>query len=339
MVITDGTLPSYYIFNFGNDGFAVMPGDFRMTPLLAYGSHGALVSEGDTINQGLASLIKNYYELINNVRDTATFMQPAIYNLWTSLLPEYGIDAPPLEDPCGIDNPCDTGGGGGGATNETTQTWGAFLQTNWFQSGDFNDDCPNYGCSQRTDGRVVAGCVAIAMGQIMRYYAHPTNYNWNAIPNNNTDASFETAQLIRNIGDAVNMNWGCTSSGASSNQAKNAFKDDFGYSASIDYRDFSLSKCTQDLHMSRPVYLDGCEEMSTVLGIPVYDDCHAWVTDGHRRTNADGYIFNYLHMNWGWGNIIGDGFGNGWYLYYDWTPTSHDYAFNRKMIVNIYPNN
>lgn len=30
--------------------------------------------------------------------------------------------------------------------------------------------------------QVYAGCVPIAMAQVMKYYQHPTNYNWSAMP-------------------------------------------------------------------------------------------------------------------------------------------------------------
>ena len=60
-------------------------------------------------------------------------------------------------------------------------TKGPLLNTEWYQTGGFNDDLPYISCNG-SNFQVYAGCVPIAMAQVMKYYQHPTNYNWSAMP-------------------------------------------------------------------------------------------------------------------------------------------------------------
>ena len=50
---------------------------------------------------------------------------------------------------------------------------GPLLSTKWHQNSPFNAKCPN---------QSKAGCVAIAMAQIMKFHEHPKTYNWNNMP-------------------------------------------------------------------------------------------------------------------------------------------------------------
>jgi hypothetical protein len=55
---------------------------------------------------------------------------------------------------------------------------GPFLQTRWSQDEYFNFYCPED--DQATDGHVLAGCAAVAMGQILRYYGKFNNFLFHA---------------------------------------------------------------------------------------------------------------------------------------------------------------
>ncbi len=77
------------------------------------------------------------------------------------------------------------------------------------------------------------------MAQVMSYYEFPAGYDYDDMPDNN--GTMETARLIRDIADAVNMNWGCDGSGANTKkEIASSFVNDFGYSSSV-YADFDQS--------------------------------------------------------------------------------------------------
>ena len=99
---------------------------------------------------------------------------------------------------------------------------------NWNQNGLYSAACP-YDAANGTNA--LAGCVAVTMGQIMRYhkypatgtgsnsYTHPkygvisanfgnTTYQWNDMPGEPTGSSSAIATLLFHAGVGVNMNYG-----------------------------------------------------------------------------------------------------------------------------------
>jgi hypothetical protein len=105
------------------------------------------------------------------------------------------------------------------------------------------------------DGRAPTGCVATAMAQVMKYHEFPNNYNWDNMPD--LWGTMETARLMRDVGDAVNMDWGCDGSGADTkDEVASSFRNDFGYS-SASYSGFNRDIVKQQLRWNRPVILRG----------------------------------------------------------------------------------
>lgn len=74
---------------------------------------------------------------------------------------------------------------------------GPLINTVWHQGYPFNGLCPP---------NCAAGCVAIAMAQIMKYHEWPLAFNWSDMPN--TTATVATQTLIADIGSAVDMEYG-----------------------------------------------------------------------------------------------------------------------------------
>ena len=127
------------------------------------------------------------------------------------------------------------------------------VKTVWAQSPYYNSLCP--------DGDV-AGCIATAMGQIIKYWAYPphglgsnsykdnsygtlyanfdtSQYNWADMPLNVTRSNPSVATLMYDCGVSVDMRYSPNSSGSfmingdSSVSAQSAFVQYFGYSPSI----------------------------------------------------------------------------------------------------------
>lgn len=208
------------------------------------------------------------------------------------------------------------------------------MNTTWNQGCGYNDllDACTTGGSC---GRVWTGCVATATAQVMRYWEHPNSYNWSIMLN--TTGSTETSRLMQDVGDAVNMDYGCDGSGAYTSDARNALVNTFGYSTYASYVDYNTTTLVRQLKTwNRPVILRGEGSGG-----------HAWVCDGYRRNKIttihnpgtyyeyETYTYSplYLWMNWGWGPFG----GNGWFLYNNFTPGSNNFNSDRKMIINIPP--
>ncbi len=188
-----------------------------------------------------------------------------------------------------------------------------------------------------------AGCVPIAMAQIMSYYEYPEvlplthpetsltsiNLNWEQIKYHEMTDTSEIVgcvcsdhtglqQLIREIGQRAGTIYeqgGFFGSGSTLPNAVESAFPSLGYSAST-LTSYSWDVVCEELRKGRPVYTRGSAGMNT--------SGHAWVTDGYyyqyRYWNtyeemenghdvlihSEDVSYRYLHVNWGW-----DGANNG----------------------------
>lgn len=193
------------------------------------------------------------------------------------------------------------------------------LSTTWNQDCYYNDSVPEH--IDGPCGHCYAGCVATAMGQVMKFHNYPSSgtgsniygtasysnlhvdfsqatYNWSAMPNSISSSNPEIAKLLYHAGVSVNMDYAYDGSGALSMYAAESFVDHFCYASYAFYstRDgFAdvdwIWVITNELKSRRPVYYSG---QSTSGG-------HAFVCDGIDNSDR-------LHINWGW-----SGSGNGYY--------------------------
>ncbi len=230
------------------------------------------------------------------------------------------------------------------------------LETHWHQRLPYNLYTPI--CSNNNK-HTPAGCVSIAMSQIMKYWEYPNRYNWDILLNrypyySTTTSAYTVANLIKDIGTDLNTDYDCESSSANRNKAKKVFYEDYGYSGSIKLDDFHIDDIKNNLMWGYPVYLRGNATRINILNTYWYKDGHAWVCDGLWEeydnfkvtfTTGGGVPLIsyetrnyrcYLHMNWGHGDI----FQNIWYFSNNLThPINSDYDFkwNKEMIINIHP--
>lgn len=203
---------------------------------------------------------------------------------------------------------------------------GPLLTTLWDQGTFFNTYCPWDASSYYGDNRVVTGCVATAMGQVMNYYGHPSsgeqgssyipepygrytirfyehNYNYGAMPNTPNTYCNELAKLLHHCGVAVQMGYTPSGSGANSVSAIDAMKRHFKYSPNAQlmtrlfYEDNDgwHNALKNELDQLRPLYYAANDGQSG----------HAFVVDGY---DEDGKF----HVNWGW-----SGSSNGYFTISD----------------------
>jgi PKD repeat protein len=190
------------------------------------------------------------------------------------------------------------------------------IQTQWNQGYPYNEFCPN---------NSPAGCVAIAIAQLMKFYGYPshglkehfyhttygtlnadfknTSYNWLEMPNTVIDKNEEIAKLIYHCGIAVDMNYSIDNgSGASTGAVVGALVDYFGYKKSSKNVLFTSQDTTlwyellmNELDDNHPIIYGGNTDINFGVG-------HMFLIDGY---DDDGLF----HINWGWGGSS-DGFYN-----------------------------
>ena len=210
------------------------------------------------------------------------------------------------------------------------------LATLWHQNAPYNNLCPEEGWN----GHSAAGCVAVAMAQIMRHHQYPEtvmpagipaytpprigqeqaalpaiSFDWASMSDSygSKDDATAVATLIRYCGQAVQMDYASSSSAASDRDAMYAFKHYFGYDE--DMRILLPSSYTiaewdeiiyNELKENRPVMYSG---RNTYFG------GHEFVVDGYDGAGL-------YHVNWGWG-----GGSNGFFSLFLMNPSSYPEGF------------
>jgi hypothetical protein len=208
-------------------------------------------------------------------------------------------------------------------TDDWRSSLAYLLPCKWGQDTPYNQLCPkSYGSYCPT------GCVATAVSQVMKYYEWPVKstgygagdwsaysvahtYDWPNILNEYTTGNYTTAQgkavaqLMLDVGYAVDMEYAYSGSGAMTDDVPPAMISNFNYDKSIayifrsDYDDDTwLQLMWEEIKYGRPIIYGG---NSTAGG-------HQFVADGY---NTGGYF----HINWGW-----DGDYDGYFLLDALTP-------------------
>ncbi|MBQ9417050.1 MAG: C10 family peptidase [Bacteroidales bacterium] len=289
--ITPAAWSEVYVFSPAEgNGFVIVSADDCTMPVLAY----SLTQSFDTLAMPahVSTWLGGYRSEVASLREAEAVASKDVAALWM-----------PVK----------------GAAKGTTV--GPLLTTQWSQGGHYNSRCPVW---PGTSSRVVTGCVATAMAQVMKYWNHPiighgnhtytasgigtlsvdfdTAYWWEQMPdklNGSTSATqnASVAQLMYHVGVSVSMNYGVRSSGAqvamSGPSAATALKAYFRYSPALRgvYRTDYTKESWQALMKSeidhrRPVLYAG------------YDNSggHAFVLDGYNQVGD----LCYFHINWGW---------------------------------------
>lgn len=226
---------------------------------------------------------------------------------------------------------------------DNTMSVSPLVLSKWDQGCFYNALCP-----QAVGGdcnRTWVGCVATAMGMVMRHHNYPaqgtgshsythatygvqsanfgsTTYNWASMPNQLWGSNTATATLLYHCGISVEMDYGVSGSGAQTADVRNALINYFNYSTSTYFAEkFWYSDAAwdalirTDLENNMPIIYSG------------YDGNygHCFVLDGYQGTN-------HFHFNWGW-----SGSNNGYF--YLSNLNSGNGAFNsyQKAVFHISP--
>ena len=324
------SITCFYVFNSSDsNGFVIVSGDDKITPVLGYSFNG---------NFDQANLPPNFREWLDFYKSEILYAientntNVSITQQWTMLESNQSLPK-----------------------QKATDAVSPLLTTKWDQTSPYNAQCPLY-----QGVRTVTGCVATAMAQIMKYWNYPTQgfgshsytlspygtlsanfaattYDWSSMPNSPSSSNVAIATLMFHCGVSVEMDYatsaqggsGAYSLGLSYHTAELAFKTYFGYGgASGKYREHYtatswMNLIKTELDASRPIYYAGTSSDG---------GGHAFVCDGYDNSN-------YFHMNWGW-----SGYYDGYFLLTALNPGgvgtgggSGGYNFSHRVIIGIQP--
>ena len=336
-LITANDEAYYYVFNVGeNNGFVIVSGDDRTTPILGYADEGSFDIQKMPANMkawldGYAEQLKVLAEMSD---ETAT----------------KAMSAPRK------------------ARVNTRNSIAPLITAKWDQATPYWNKCPQFMNSEdEADGYELAytGCVATAMSQIMYFHKKPaqtlaeipsytftvagenytystvtmeaqpvTTFDWDHMRETYTGAEDEVytdavATLMFYAGCAVKMQYGHNSSGAYTDDIPKGFKY-FGYGSKLAYRTNYTQDAWDDL-----VYSE------LAAGRPMIYNGTAGSGGGHSAI-CDGFEYgDYFHINWGWG-----GMGNGFFQLSILNPSasgiggsssSEGYNMKQNIVYNLIP--
>ena len=343
-----------YVFNFSPKGFVITSNNVCNEPIVAYSDEGGFEKINKETPVALLYWLSGtilFNEYIREDESVPTeVIQSNIVN-WQDNSPHVKIEIIP--DRIRHDYLCKDNNWKKVDSSQTKI--GVFTTTKWGQGEPYSNFTP-YKCP--------AGCVAVAVGQIMKFHKHPNNsndpkFNWNIMPdiawNINQQGVTNIALLLKDIGDNVNMRYTSAGSYASSIDARNALVNDYGYSSSAHLADYNHRRVVNDIVSKRsPIYMDGFAEKKIYYwrwwlvwwhyeSYEVYSDGHAWVCDGYKKITEKKYskgcdreilvTREFLYMNWGW-----NGWYNGWYSNNSRPNSSSDpnFPYKRQCIYDIH---
>ncbi len=310
----------YYIFNFKDYGFVQVAADDAAYPILAYNLSKQINNETSAANYN--AWMEMYKKQIEAIRIQKLEPSSEIYTLWNQL-----------------------------KNNQSSKIVGGksidpLLLSTWNQGSLYNAQCPED--VDGPGGRVYAGCVAIAMAQIMYYYRYPqqgvgsysyyhytygnqsanfggTNYQWNSMTNQMPQGgNHEIAQLLYQLGVSVDMDYSASGSGAYSGTAAASLRSYFKYQSSLSLKHKSNYSYSQWVSMITS---------SIDAGIPLY--YHGYGATGGHAFNLDGYQgSDHFHFNWGWGGSY-----DGYFYLNALNPGTSNFNNGQGAIFDIYPSN
>ncbi len=309
----------YHVFNYKGGGFVVVAADDAVTPVLTESDKGFF--EKDITNPNAKYWFESYSKAIGHIIATGLGNSETLLQ-WNRIR--------------------------NNEFNRSVADVGPLLTTTWDQDEWYNYYCPvdpgGFG------GHALAGCVATAMGQIMKYYNFPaqgvlshtymhpvygtqtadfgnTTYHWGEMDNSANSSNYiDISLLLYHTGVTLEMNYGTDASGAFSERVPLALTTFFNYDPSTidrayktDYTETQWKELLEaELISSHPIYYDGFDE----------SDGHAWVCDGWRSGD------NMFHMNWGW-----SGNDDGWYAIGALNPGFSHFNENNTVVIGINPGN
>ena len=295
--------PEYYVFNNPDGGWVIIASDDRITPVLAYSTSGSFDPDAD-MPDNLSSWIDDVTQSINVIRSSDEVASAQVSAAWSALR---GVGDNPESTKKEIETAC------------------------WDQTAPYNSLCPKVKING-VETCTAAGCVATAMAIAMRHNNWPEKgkgiiggysaisrlfyvkedtiegrvYDWDKMPLTHagkggwtSEQKQEVAQLIRDCGVMVKMDYTEYESGAKMYEIPVAMNEHMSYSDKI----LQINRASYPVDEWFSIMKNEIDANRVVIYSAVSSaGGHAMVCDGY---DTDGCK---LHINWGWG-----GQANGFY--------------------------
>jgi PKD repeat protein len=312
----------YYVFNINSkdkDGYVIVAADDDATPVLGYSFTGTWT--GQDIPPALTMILGWYEEQLSAVINQAVEADKEIEALWE----QYSKFNPAPPAPKAVS---------------------PLLSTTWNQDQYYNEQCPID--ASGSGGHAYAGCAAVSMAQVMKYWGHPTTgtgsnsyvhpvygtisanfgattYSYNLMPNSISSSNTHIAQLLFHCGVSINMNYGPNGSAPGgtywATDVENALKNNFNFSPYLTWKwrnnhtNFWVSMLKNELNFGIPLIYYGADNNGIA---------HQFNCDGYNNSN-------YFHFNLGW-----SGSYDGYYLVTNLNPY-YNFTANQGAIFYMTP--
>ncbi|MDR1120956.1 MAG: thiol protease/hemagglutinin PrtT, partial [Dysgonamonadaceae bacterium] len=321
-------IPYYYVLgNQQEKGWLILSGDDRILPVIAYSETGAFSRETNpTFDWWMEEKAKEIQAILSDFQ-TNTLRSTAVHQGWIALLSgaAYNPSTPnPLR-----------------SISNYTQGQDLLAGIKWNQWGSNSADNKD------------AGCVATAMGQVLKYWGNKKNltqlqgrgsyeyidhasnnalrrvdfssktYNLKDMPE--STASDEIRDLLYDLGVSVRMAYASDGSGALNSMIPSALFSHFGFKPA-EYMENSHysdnwprweAKIVQEIEAERPV----------VYGGESAKGGHSFVLSGYKT----GALTNEYFFNWGWSGV-----SDGWFVLRLSQPII-DYQLEQDAVFGIEP--
>ena len=226
---------------------------------------------------------------------------------------------------------------------------GPLMTTEWDQDDPYNNLLP--GNSSR---RVLTGCVATALAQVLNYFKVPEHgigqrtiyynstpvtanfeqnvYDWDNMRDTYNYGQYSdveanaVAVLMRDCGVASNMDYGLDGSGAYSTEAAEGMRTYFGFNEAVCYErdNYYGYKYYSDEEWMDMVFTAISEDGPIYYGgADRYQGGHAFVLHGYDATGK-------VYVNWGW-----SGDDDGYYDISLLNPSYYEFSIGQDMIIGI----
>lgn len=308
----------YYVFN-GNNAFVVISADRRTLPVLAFSDAGNW--DAANVSPAAQMWFNHYAQQLAALRQQPYRAEDAhtAWNLLTSRQPVL----------------------------RTQDAVSPLMQSHWGQENNYNYYCP--ADAEGPGGRVVTGCVATALSQLMYYFRFPESgvgtytyvdstygeqsvdyasatYDFSAMCDEPTTVNTAMSRLIYHCGVGMDMNYGVNGSGVFNHSAARVLREHFKYAPETQYvfRDSTTqnwdSLIISHLNRNIPLYYAG-------WSVPNIDG-HGFICDGYQLVDSS----YYYHFNFGW-----DGSRDGYFYTNALTVAGSNFNLAQELIVNAYP--
>ncbi len=322
-----------YIIKFNPIGFVAISGDERVRPVLFYSAES--IYNPTELTDGFRIMMNSYFDQIDYSIKNNIQPEPKVKQEWIKF-ENTNKSVNKIED---------------------TESIQPLLKTKWNQTYPYNKYCPEVTVGG-SGGRAYAGCVAVAMAQVLKYHEKPssgrgskgyhlepfgylsvnfgvTSYDWSNMSNdlsteNDSVKINETAKIVYHCGIAAETIFDGKVSGATITNAYTGFKEIFYYNIGAillrSHNPVTNTSYTANEWSGKIISELECRRPVIYnAGDKYNNEKHVFVIDGYDTQG-------FFHINWGWG-----GANDGYYSIDNLVPAGYNFGNSHEMISYIIP--